>query len=79
MNYYVQKFSYDERGDSTCYGEEDSHNHDKANQFTKDVQAYLVSQGCKNIITGAFLSAQPKPLNGKEFRWDKKQSKWVKT
>jgi len=73
--YNVQKFSYD-NGDSLCYGQQDDHNHDKAVQFTVDITAYLQAQGCQNVVAGAFLSNQPEPAAGKEFRWN--GANWVK-
>ena len=76
--YYVQNFTYDGPGDSRCYGEMEGHNHAIANQFTVDVTAYLVNQGLLNIHAGNFLSNQPRPVPGKEFRWDSRVRRWIK-
>lgn len=78
MAFNVQKFSYDGPGESVCYGRQDDHDHDKANQFTVDVTAYLQGQGCNNIVPGPFRSAQPQPNPGKEFRWNAATNTWVK-
>ena len=79
--YYVQNFNYDEPGgnnrDSTCYGEQDAHNHNRSIQFSKDIKAYLTSGGCTNINPGNFLSNQNKPAAGNEFKWSTALKKWV--
>ncbi|CAL2084864.1 conserved protein of unknown function [Tenacibaculum sp. 190524A02b] len=74
--YNVQNFTYDGPGDSLCYGQQDVHDHDRAVQFTVDVTAYLQGQGCQNIQPGPFRSHQPRPNEGKEFRWN--GNNWVK-
>ncbi|CAL2056253.1 hypothetical protein [Tenacibaculum sp. 190524A05c] len=76
MAYNVQHFTYDGPGDSLCYGRQDDHNHQQANQFTIDVTAYLQAQGCTHIHAGPFRSNQPEPANGKEFRWN--GANWVR-
>lgn len=76
--YNVQNFTYDGPGDSLCYGLQDDHNHEKAVKFTTDVTIYLKDQGCKNIIAGPFRSHQPKPAEGKEFKWNEKTKTWVR-
>ena len=76
-SYYVQNFSYDGPGESKCYAEMNAHDHDQSTQFSVDVTAYLTGMGLKNIRPGKFLSNQPAPAQGKEFRWD--GSRWVKS
>ena len=78
MSYNVQKFSYDGPGESLCYGGQDDHDHDKANQFTVDVTDYLQAQGCEHIQAGPFSSNQPVPNLGKVFRWNAGTNTWVK-
>lgn len=75
-DYNVQNFTYDGPGDSLCFGRQDNHNHNQANQFTIDVTNYLQGQGCQNIHAGVFRSHQPRPAQGKEFAWNGKN--WVR-
>ncbi len=74
--YYVQKFSYAGPGESLCYGEMGSRDHDVSNQFSVDLTKYLTAKGSKNILAGNFRSNQPVPANGKEFNWN--GTNWIK-
>ena len=71
--YFVQKFTI---GNTklTCYAKNNEHNHDKGNDFTKDVRAILMAEYGVNsdaIELGPFMSKQPEPKNGgREFKWN---------
>lgn len=78
-SYYVQKFTYDGPGESKCYGAMGAHDHDSSVKFSVDVKAYLQDKGLKNVVGGPFLSNQPAPADGKEFKWDEKSKHWVKS
>ena len=75
-SYNVQKFSYDGPGDSLCFGRQDEHDHERLVKFTVDVTAYLAAQGATNIHAGPIRSNQPRPNDGKEFRWNSNTSTW---
>jgi hypothetical protein len=80
--YYVQKFTNNANGgDTKCYGAEDSHNHDRSNQFTTDIKDWLTGAPANwnraDINTGPFLSGQSEPDDGRKFKWNDTSRKWA--
>jgi hypothetical protein len=82
MGYNVQKFSNTANGGETlCYGRQDKHNHDRANQFTVDITNWLQGPPAKwpaaDIAAGDFKSNQNEPKNGgREFKWNDATNLW---
>lgn len=76
--YYTQHFTGSKSEDIHAYGPMDDHNHDRSNQFTKDVKDFLVSKGWerKGIRETDFKSNQNEPTTGKAFKWN--GSKYVR-
>lgn len=76
--YLVQKFECG-TGNTVFFAQQDEHNHDKSNEFSKAAIDWLVKNAQwpkSDIELGKFMSNQSSHPAGKELKWDGK--KWKK-
>lgn len=90
--YLTQPFTYSEEikkdgitkkidGSTFFWAQQDDHNHDKSNEFSKAAIDWLVANAKwprVKIRAGKYKSNQSNHSDGKELQWKAKSKKWVK-
>lgn len=90
--YLTQSFTYAETikkdgitktidGSADFWAQQDEHNHDKSNEFSKGAIDWLVANASwprAKIRAGKFKSNQSSHAAGKELTWNSKAKKWTK-
>ena len=76
--YYTETFTGSKGQSIAAYGKMGDHDHDQSTQFAKDIKKYLMDNGWTEVKAKNFMSNQPKPDYGKEFKWSDAKKKWEK-